>query len=204
MNGATVGITAKFDDVNGGTITYTLFDDASGRFAINATTGVVTVADATLLNFEGSSSHNITVRGSDPSGAFNDQGFTIVVTNVAPVATGDGYSVAEDGSLSVLATGVLGNDSDVHGGAITAVLDVGPANAASFTLNADGSFTYTPNGDFYGPDSFTYHAFDGTAAGNTVTVNLTVTEVNDTPTATDDPLASIAEDSGRAPSCLPI
>ena len=80
-----VGITAKFDDVNGGTITYTLFDDASGRFTINATTGVVTVADATLLNFEGSSSHNITVRSSDPSGAFNDQGFTIVVTNVAPV-----------------------------------------------------------------------------------------------------------------------
>ena len=196
VNGATVGITAKFDDVNGGTITYTLFDDASGRFTINSTTGVVTVADATLLNFEGSSSHNITVRGSDPSGAFNDQGFTIVVTNVAPVATGDGYSVAEDGSLSVLATGVLGNDSDVHGGAITAVLDVGPANAALFTLNADGSFTYTPNGDFNGPDSFTYHAFDGTAAGNTVTVNLTVTEVNDTPTATDDPLASIAEDSG--------
>ena len=106
--------------------------------------------------------------------------------------------------MSVLATGVLGNDGDVHGGAITAVLDVGPANAASLTLNADGSFTYTPNGNFIGPDSFTYHAFDGTAAGNTVTVNLTVTEVNDTPTATDDPLASIAEDSGTRPSCLPI
>ena len=52
VNGATVGITAKFDDVNGGTITYTLFDDASGRFTINSTTGVVTVDDATLLNFE--------------------------------------------------------------------------------------------------------------------------------------------------------
>ena len=91
---------------------------------------------------------------------------------------------------------MLFNDGDVHGGGITAVLDVGPANAALFTLNADGSFSYTPNGEFNGPDSFTYHAFDGTAAGNTVTVNLTVTEVNDAPTATDDALASIAEDSG--------
>jgi Big-like domain-containing protein/cadherin-like protein/VCBS repeat protein len=196
-NGATVGIDADSTDVNSGTVTFSLFDDAGGRFTIDPTTGVVTVANAALLNFENATSHGITVRASDPSGAFSDQGFTIAVTNVAPVATGDGYSVAEDQSLSVPATGVLGNDSDVHGGAITAVLDVGPANAASFALASDGSFTYQAIADYNGPDSFTYHPFDGTAAGNTVTVNLTVTEVNDAPTATDDGLvATFAEDSG--------
>ena len=57
----------------------------------------------------------------------------------------------------------------------------GPANAESFTLNADGSFTYTPADDFNGPDSFTYKANDGTADSNTVTVTLTVTAVNDAP-----------------------
>ena len=42
----------------------------------------------------------------------------------------------------------------------------------TLTLNADGGFTYTPNAGFSGPDSFTYHANDGTADSNIVTVSL--------------------------------
>src|SRR5207248_2917987 len=68
-NGTTVGITASSSDVNGGTLTYSLVDNAGGRFAINASTGVVTVADGTLLDYETVTSHQITVRASDPSGA---------------------------------------------------------------------------------------------------------------------------------------
>jgi len=48
-NGTAVGITASSSDVNGGTITYSLVDNAGGRFAIDGSTGVVTVADGTLL-----------------------------------------------------------------------------------------------------------------------------------------------------------
>ena len=47
--GTTVGITASAIGVNGGTITYSLIDDAGGRFAIDPNTGMVTVADGTLL-----------------------------------------------------------------------------------------------------------------------------------------------------------
>ena len=57
---------------------------------------------------------------------------------------------------------MLGNDSDVDGDALTAVLVSGPANG-TLTLNADGSFTYTPDANFNGTDSFTYKANDGTA-----------------------------------------
>src|SRR5690606_27873771 len=46
-NGATVGITASATDGAGPT-TYSLLDNAGGRFAINATTGVVTVANGSL------------------------------------------------------------------------------------------------------------------------------------------------------------
>ena len=49
----------------------------------------------------------------------------------------------------------------------------GPANG-SLTLNADGSFTYTPNADFLGSDSFTYRASDGTASSEVATVSITV------------------------------
>ncbi len=78
------------------------------------------------------------------------------------------------------AGGVLANDSDADSDPLTAVLVGGPAHAADFTLNADGSFTYTPELNYFGADSFTYQANDGTLNGNTVTVDLTVTTSSDT------------------------
>jgi hypothetical protein len=93
------------------------------------------------------------------------------------------YSVNEDGTLNVAAAqGVLANDSDVESNPLTAVLVTGPANAASFTLNTDGSFTYIANGNFNGTDTFTYRANDGTDNSNLATVTINVTAVNDVPT----------------------
>jgi hypothetical protein len=102
--------------------------------------------------------------------------------NSAPTAVADGYSVAEDGSLSPDAgTGVLANDDDPDNDALTAVLGTGPSHAQTFDLNGDGSFTYVPEADFNGEDSFTYHASDGTLSSSTVTVTITVNAVNDAP-----------------------
>ena len=56
----------------------------------------------------------------------------------------------------------------------------------TLTLNADGSFTYTPAANFNGTDSFTYKANDGTADSNVATVTITVNPVNDAPVAVDD------------------
>ena len=50
-------------------------------------------------------------------------------------------------------------------------------------VNADGSYTYTPNPNFNGTDSFTFTANDGTAGSNTATVTMTVAAVNDAPVA---------------------
>ena len=67
---------------------------------------------------------------------------------------------------------------------LNAVLVSGPSHAATdgFTLNQDGSFSYTPAPNYNGPDSFTYKANDGTADSNVVTVSLTINSVNDAPT----------------------
>lgn len=79
--------------------------------------------------------------------------------------------------------GVLGNDFDADGDVITASLVGGdPNNAQSFNLNADGSFTYTPNTNFTGADTFTYVANDGSGDSNLVTVTINVTAQNDAPT----------------------
>src|SRR5207302_10155153 len=81
--------------------------------------------------------------------------------------------------------GVLGNDSDVDGDTLTAVLVSGPTKG-SLTLNANGSFTYTPNANVNGTDSFTYKANDGALDSNTATVTITINAVNDAPVAQND------------------
>lgn len=131
------------------------------------------------------------------------------VVNTPPAAVNDAYSTAEDTQLSVVAPGVLGNDSDVDGDTLTAVLVSGPSNG-SLTLNADGSFSYTPAANFNGSDSFTYKANDGAADSNVATVSISVTPVNDAPVATE-PEVSTDEDTavtipiddlGYDPDCL--
>ncbi|MFN9914691.1 MAG: cadherin repeat domain-containing protein, partial [Pirellulaceae bacterium] len=61
-NGTSVGTVTRSDVDSGDGASYSLVDDAGGRFAINSSTGVVTVANGTLLNRETAASHNITVR----------------------------------------------------------------------------------------------------------------------------------------------
>ncbi|MGR4862563.1 Ig-like domain-containing protein [Caulobacter sp. LARHSG274] len=116
--------------------------------------------------------------------------------NTAPVAALDGtFTVDEDTLLSVdAAHGVLANDSDLNGDALTAVLGQGPSYG-QLTLNADGSFTYQAQADYFGADSFTYTAHDayGGVSG-LVTVALGIAAVNDVPVGTAD-AASVAEDA---------
>ncbi len=115
--------------------------------------------------------------------------------NTPPNAAADVSSVNEDTTLNINAPGVLGNDTDAQNDSLTAQLQTSPANAASFALNANGSFSYTPNPNFNGTDSFTYTAFDGSFSSNTATVTITVNPVNDNPDALNDS-ATVAEDSG--------
>ena len=107
--------------------------------------------------------------------------------NDPPTADNDSYSVNEGGTLNVPAPGVLDGDVDPEGDTpITAVLVTGPANASAFTLNPDGSFTYTHNGSETTTDSFTYQASANGQLSNIATVTITMTAVNDAPTAVDD------------------
>ncbi|MFO0904297.1 MAG: tandem-95 repeat protein [Pirellulales bacterium] len=119
-----------------------------------------------------------------------------------PVPTHDTYRVSEDGSLTTtdaLGTttvgltndnGVLANDTDADGNAMQVILVDAPDYAQSFTLNPDGTFTYTPLPNFNGRDTFTYLIRDnspGALVSNTFGVaTITVWEVNDPPVARDD------------------
>jgi VCBS repeat-containing protein len=81
------------------------------------------------------------------------------------------------------AAGVLSNDTDAAGDNRTAskVAGSGPSHG-TLTFNADGSFDYTPDANYHGPDSFDYTVSEGNGGKDTATVNVTVSSVNDAPT----------------------
>jgi VCBS repeat-containing protein len=134
-------------------------------------------------NFHGSDS--FTYRASDGDLASDAATVAITVTSVndAPTAGNDGYSTAEDTPLTVPSPGVLANDVDPDGDALTAAVASGPAHG-TVALNGNGSLTYTPAVNFNGSDSFTYRASDGTLTSGLATVAITVTPVNDAPAVT--------------------
>ncbi len=101
VQGAVVGQVDAVDPDAGDSFTFSLIDDAAGRFAIDAGTGEITVADPTAIDFESAASHDITVRVTDSGGLTYDETMTIDVTdaNEAPgsvtvTATGDDYTLA--------------------------------------------------------------------------------------------------------------
>ncbi len=136
-------------------------------------------------NFAGSDSFTYTVSDGDLASALVTVNITILAVNHAPIATNDSYGTNENTPLGVAAPGVLSNDSDPDGDPLSALLVSGPSHG-SLALNADGSFTYTPNANYAGSDSFTYAASDGNLTSSPVTVNITVLAVNHAPSATGD------------------
>ena len=149
---------------------------------------------------QGGSSYSATITVTDNGNPFatDSETFTIAVgeVNADPVAVADLATVAEGGTVSVLtggATSVLTNDSDADlpSNTLHVILVSGPSHVLSFVLNDNGSFSYTHNGSETTGDSFTYKVNDGTIDGNTVTVNINVTVVNDAPVAVAD-LATVA------------
>ena len=89
----------------------------------------------------------------------------------ASLIQNDPYSVDEDGTLTVVVgDGVLGNDSLGGDGGTLEVSSSTPPSNGTLTINADGSFTYVPNPDFNGVDSFTYTITDTDGTTSTATV----------------------------------
>jgi len=93
--------------------------------------------------------------------------------DAVPVANPDSYATAPGIPLLITAPGVLANDTDADGDPLTATLGTGPTNG-TITFNADGSFIYSPNAGYTGPDQFTYTASDGSYASTPATVSIAV------------------------------
>ncbi len=170
-----LNVLANDSDPDGDPISFVGVTDGSHGTA-NCVAGVCTYTPNP--DYNGTDSFTYTIsdgRGASDVGTVN---VTVGAVNDSPTAANDAYSTDEDSVLTVSAPGVLVNDSDVDSSGITAGLVTGPASG-TLTLNADGSFTYTPTANFNGTDSFTYRAGDGGANSAPATATITVNPVDE-------------------------
>ena len=142
-----------------------------------------------VANFNGTDTFTFTVNDGQLTSTPATVTITITPVNDAPTAIADAYSMAQDTVLSVAAPGVLANDTDVDLNSLTATVVNGPASG-SLTLNSNGSFTYTPNANFIGNDSFTYKANDGLADSMPAAVTITISPINHRPVANGQVVAT--------------
>jgi large repetitive protein len=157
--------------------------NTEGSFTLN-NDGSYTFTPA--LNFNGSTV--VTYKVCDPSGLCDTAILTITVNpvNDAPVANNDVNSTNEDTAVS---NTVASNDSDLDNTASELTYtQIGstPNTEGSFTLNNDGSYTFTPALNFNGSTVVTYKVCDPSGLCDTATLTITVNPINDAPIAQND------------------
>ncbi|MFI4849994.1 MAG: Ig-like domain-containing protein [Gimesia chilikensis] len=196
-------------DVEGQAFTVIGFDDS-------LTTGTVTVnANGTFTynpngQFEyladgESATDTFTYTIQDSQGGMDTATVTVTITGVndAPVAVDDDVTTDEDTVLNgdVFADNGNGVDSDVESQAFSVISFDDSLTTGSVVVNANGTFTYDPNGQFdylavgeSASDSFTYTIEDAQGGTSTATVNVTITGVNDDPTVSAAVTTTATED----------
>jgi VCBS repeat-containing protein len=185
------GVLANDSDVEGDSLVAVLVSGPShGVLNLNAD-GSFSYTPSS--NFNGSDS--FTYQAKDPYNALSNVAtvsITVNAVNDAPVCTSpQSASTNEDTALnaSVVCTDV-DNDTLTYS-------SVSNPSHGTLTLNSAGTFTYSPNANYNGSDSFTFKANDGNADSNVATFNITITAVNDAPVATSDS-ATVAKNGSVA------
>ncbi|AEN92086.1 Conserved repeat protein (plasmid) [Priestia megaterium WSH-002] len=160
-------------DPDGEVLTYTLQDPPTNGVAVVNGDGTFTYTPNE--NYTGNDTFTVLI--SDPSGAFIVTNVLVIVTpvNDAPVVPDYAFVINEDTSLNsqVVAT-------DVDGNPLTYGLLAGPANG-TVVVNPDGSYSYTPNENYNGVDSFSVVVSDGQGGTAISTITITILPVNDPP-----------------------
>ncbi len=196
-NGTVVGQVSATDIEDGTSLTYTLADNAGGRFAINSSTGEITVADSSLLDHDVAGSHTLRVRVTDSGGLSSERDFVVQVADVseAPTAQDKTLTITEDGSHTFAVTDFGFSDGDSgdtlqsvtitqlpSAGSLT--LDDSPVTANQVITAADITqlkFTPDANANGTGYADLTFTVSDGSLSSAAQTLTFDVTAVNDPP-----------------------
>jgi len=108
------------------------------------------------------------------------QSFSITV-NAIPVATSASVTTTEDHDASGTLQG-----SDLDGDSLSYSIVTPPQHGAVTLEGGNGpAYSYSPDDNYHGTDSFSYRVHDGAADSNTATISLTIDSINDVPLAFD-------------------
>jgi gliding motility-associated-like protein len=176
-------ITLSSSDVDGGPPTYAI---VTGPLHGTLSGSGASLTYTPAANYNGTD--NFTFRANDGLLNSNTATVSIIITPVddAPVANSQSVTILEEEVKPLVLTG-----TDVDGDALTFIIVAAPLHGA---LSGSGAnITYTPFLNYFGSDSFTFKASDGTLASNIATVSITITNVNDPPIANSQSVTT-AED----------
>ncbi len=196
-----VGITVAVN--NNETVTFSLTDDAGGRFQIDPNSGVVSVKDGSLLDEANANQHTITVRATDSAGNQSDtRDFTITVRTIEVSAKDDTATTREEHTQT---GNIFNNDTDPSGYKnnliVTAVdgkasgvgTSIAGDNGGLFTINNNGSWAFDPNGDF-----------EALAAGSSKETSVEVTVLNTEGQTSTSHLTMTVQGSNDAPTAITL
>jgi hypothetical protein len=162
-----------------GTLTYSLTSSTTlGTSVLNGTTLTYT-PNANKFGTE-----TLSYRVTHESGQFDAGEITFNIASIgdAPVAVNDSATTNEDTLLTILRSTLTANDTDADPADTLTIVAITPPSHGTAQLTAN-AITYNPAANYFGPDSITYTIRDTFGLESTATVNLTVTPVNDLPTA---------------------
>ena len=213
-NGTVIGTLAGVDPDND-TLTYSIIDNAGGRFSIDPSTGIVTVLDGSLLNYENASSHDIVVQVSDGINAPYQETFTVNLNNLndnAPTLTALSKIGTEDTILSFTASDFTSQFADLDGDSLSSIridslatnglLKLSGVNVTAGQIISAANLstlTFVPTTNYNGTANFTWSASDGSAYSTSSTATLNISAVNDAPTLINDSIV-VNEDFILIPS----
>ncbi|MDU0113606.1 tandem-95 repeat protein [Psychrosphaera aquimarina] len=174
-------------------------DNATDELTLSVTTepnnGALVIADDGSFtyqpnpNYFGNDQFSYSLTDDNNNSATAIVTINVIAQNDAPTPLNDSYIVQANSPNDLPPFfGILANDKDVDNDEISVVLDsVSEPTSGSLVVLEDGSFSYTPNSEFIGTDSFTYKITDGKLNSVDATVQLFVSEV----IATTDDLSPI-------------
>ncbi len=166
-------ITLAATDPDSPTLTYAISTSPTNGKAVLSGNTVTYTPNA---NFNGVDSFMFTASDGVATSAAAKVSLTVTAVNDAPVATVQAVTLAEDTPKVITLTA-----TDPDSLTLTYAISTPPTNGK--VVLSGNSVTYTPNANFNGTDSFLFTASDGIATSAAAKVSLTITAVNDAPTA---------------------
>ena len=163
-----------------GPTTFTLTTDVTNGTLVFSPDGTYTYTPDP--DYNGTDVFTYTVCDANNECATATVTITVNPVNDTPVVANDNPTINED--IPLVGT-VAGNDTGLGDGPITFTLTTDVTDGI-LIFNPDGTYTYTPDPDFNGTDSFTYTVCDYNGECATATVTITINPVNDVPVAVDD------------------